>query len=73
MALTTIRISDGDGRHPTDLLFDTDTLKVQKQWLIDQDDPRATGLLHFLDAFQDILVDELGHDENQIFHLINEA
>lgn len=68
--IVVIRLGDPeDNGKQKDLIFCAGRLRRQKQWLIEQQDGHtiAAGLIHFIDAIQDALVEDLGHDEVVVF------
>ena len=55
---------------------DFEELGRLKHWLIEQEKgphPAPAGLLNFIDAIQDWLVDDMGFDERDVFPYLAEA
>ena len=47
--------------------MDWELLRKQKDWLLEQQNASAAGLVNMLDALQDAAVDELGIPEEKVF------
>ena len=54
------------------LTIDWTLLAKQKEWLLDQDNEMAQGLVNFIDQIQDYYVDEKLASERDVFGSIDE-